>query len=71
MNRMIPALRLTGIGFFVGVCILGGAYAGWKLSGENPLFTILGLLAGLVVAIFGVYRMIRPLMNNSQDKENG
>lgn len=71
MNRMIPALRLTGIGFFIGICIAGGALAGWKLSGEKPLFMIIGLLVGLVVAVYGVYRMIRPLMNNKQDKENG
>lgn len=71
MNRMIPALRLTGIGFFIGICIAGGAFVGWKLSGEKPLFMIIGLLVGLVVAVYGVYRMIRPLMNNNQDKENG
>jgi len=70
MNRWIPALRLTGVGFFIGICIAGGAFAGWKLSSEKPLFMIIGLLVGLVVAIFGVYRMIRPLMNNRQDKEN-
>ena len=71
MNRLIPALRLTGIGFYIGICIAGGAYAGWKLSSEKPLFLIIGLLVGLVVAVYGVYRMIRPLMNNRQDKENG
>jgi len=71
MNRLIPALRLTGIGFYIGTCIVGGAFAGWKLSGEKPLFMIIGLLVGLVVAVYGVYRMIRPLMNNKQDKENG
>jgi F0F1-type ATP synthase assembly protein I len=71
MNRLVPALRLTGIGFFIGICIAGGALAGWKLSGEKPLFMIIGLVAGLVIAVFGVYRMIRPLMNNNQDKENG
>ena len=71
MNRWVPALRLTGIGFYIGICIAGGAFTGWKLSGEKPLFMIIGLLVGLVVAVYGVYRMIRPLMNNNQDKENG
>jgi hypothetical protein len=32
---------------------------------------IAGLLIGLAVAFFGVYRMLRPLMNNGHDKENG
>jgi hypothetical protein len=31
---------------------------------------IVGLVVGLVVAFYGVYRMIRPLMSNRQDKEN-
>ncbi len=71
MDKLIPALRLTGIGFYIGICIAGGAYAGWKIGDEKPLFMIIGLLVGLVIAVFGVYRMIRPLMNNRQDKENG
>jgi F0F1-type ATP synthase assembly protein I len=70
MSRWVAALRLTGIGFFIGICIAGGALAGWWLSNKKPLFLIVGLLAGLVVALFGVYRMIRPLMNNRQDKED-
>ena len=74
MNKLIPALRLTGIGFFIGACILLGTFAGLWLDGKlntEPLFMIGGLVVGLVVAIYGVYRMIRPLMNNKQDKENG
>ena len=73
MNRWIPALRLTGFGFFIGACILGGTFAGLWLDGKlntKPLFMIIGLLAGLVIAVYGVYRMIRPLMNDRQDKEN-
>jgi ATP synthase protein I len=70
MNRWIPAMRLTGIGFFIGICIAGGAFAGWKLGGGKPGFLIIGLLAGLGIAVFSVYHMIRPLMNNGQNKEN-
>jgi F0F1-type ATP synthase assembly protein I len=71
MNRWIPALRVTGIGFYIAICIVGGTLAGWWLGGKKPLFMIIGLLAGLVIAVYGVYRMIRPLMNDKQDKENG
>ena len=73
MNRWVAALRLTGVGFFIAACILIGTLVGlWvddKLNTE-PLFMIGGLLFGLVVAIYGVYRMIQPLMGNKQDKEN-
>jgi F0F1-type ATP synthase assembly protein I len=72
MDRLVAALRLTGIGFYIAACILLGVFAGLWLDNKlnsKPWFMIGGLLAGLGVAIYGVYRMIQPLMNN-KDKEN-
>ena len=74
MSRWVAALRLTGVGFYVGACIVGGTFAGLWLDGKlntRPLFMIGGLLLGVVVAFYGLYRMLKPLMNNRQDKENG
>ena len=71
MNRWVPALRLTGIGFYIVTCILGGTLVGWWLGGKRPVFMLVGLLAGLALAVYGVYKMLRPLMNENQDKENG
>lgn len=71
MSRWVAALRLTGVGFFIGVCIAGGTFAGWWLGDRKPLFVIIGLVVGLAVAVYGVYQMLRPLMNNKKDKENG
>ena len=74
MNRWTAALRLTGVGFFIGISIVGGTFAGLWLDGRlntRPIFILIGLLLGLVVAVFGVYRMIKPFMSNKQDKENG
>jgi len=71
MNKWIPALQITGIGFYIATCIVGGALAGWYLGGKRPLFLIIGLLAGLVIAFYGAYRMVRPLMDDQHDKENG
>jgi ATP synthase protein I len=71
MNRWVAALRLTGIGFYIAASILIGILAGLWLDGKldtAPLFIILGLLFGLVVAVFGVYQMIRPLMTDKQEK---
>ncbi|MCX7912452.1 MAG: AtpZ/AtpI family protein [Dehalococcoidales bacterium] len=63
------ALRLTGLGFFIGGCIAGGALAGWYLGAQKPFFMILGIIAGLLVAGYGTYRMLLPLIQNSK-KEN-
>ena len=74
MSRWAAALRLTGVGFFVAACILGGTLTGLWLDNKldtKPVFILLGLAVGLVVAFYGVYRMIRLVMNNKQDKENG
>ncbi len=73
MSRWVAALRLTGVGFFIGICIAGGTFAGLWLDGRldtQPLFMIVGLVVGLIVAAYGVYQMLRPLMNNKGDKEN-
>ncbi len=71
MNKWLPAIRVTGIGFYIATCIAGGALAGWWLGDKRPLYTIIGLLAGLVLAFFGAYRMIRPLLKTNNDKGNG
>ena len=74
MSRWVAALRLTGVGFYISGCIVLGIVAGLWIDGKlntEPLFMLLGLLFGLGIAVFGVYHMIRPLINNSRDKENG
>ena len=73
MNRWPAAFRLTGIGFYIAACILIGILAGLWLDnkvGTTPLFILLGALLGLGLALFGVYRMVRPLMDK-RDKGNG
>ena len=73
MPRWIAALRLVGVGFFIGGSILLGVVAGlWldtKLNSE-PTWMIVGLLLGLIIVFCGVYRMLLPFLRNKQDKEN-
>jgi len=71
MDKWIPALKVTGIGFYIATCIVGGTLLGWWLGGKRPLFMIIGLVAGLIIAVYGVYRMIKPLVNDKHNKENG
>jgi len=73
MSRWVAALRLVGVGFFVGGSILLGVVAGLWLDNKlnsAPIWVIVGLFLGLVIAFYGVYRMILPFMGNKRDKEN-
>ena len=70
MRRWQAAMRLIGVGWYVGFSILGGILAGLWLDGKfssKPLFIILGLLLGLAVAGYGVYKMLIQV-ENSKDK---
>lgn len=71
MNKWGVALRLTGVGFYVGGSIVLGVFAGlWLDSRLNtaPILVIIGLLLGLVVAFYGVWRMLLPFIGKKQDK---
>ena len=70
MNKWIPAFRVTGIGFYIATCIAGGTLLGWWLGDKRPLYTIIGLAAGLVLAIYGAYRMIRLILSANDNREN-
>ena len=73
MSRWVAALRLIGVGFFVGGSILLGVVAGLWLDNKlnsAPIWVIVGLFLGLVIAFYGVYRMLLPLMDDKRDKEN-
>jgi hypothetical protein len=72
MGRAFLALRLTGVGFFIGgsiaLGVFGGLWLGDKLN--IRLLWLAGLILGLVVAFYGVYQMLLPLLRGKQDKEN-
>jgi len=73
MSKWEAALRLTLVGFFIGTSIVLGVFAGiWldSMFGTKPILLIGGLVFGLVVAFYGVYRMLLPLMGSKRDKEN-
>jgi F0F1-type ATP synthase assembly protein I len=72
MGRLVAALRLTGVGFFIGGSIALGVFVGlWadKKFDTNFLWLV-GLILGLVVAFYGVYQMLLPLVRSKQDEEN-
>ena len=73
MGRWVAALRLIGVGFFVGGSILLGVVAGLWLDNRlntSPILVIVGLIFGIAVAFYGVYQMLLPLIGSKRDKEN-
>ena len=72
MSRRTAAVRLIGVGFFIGGSIILGLLGGRWLDNKlgTKLFWIIGLILGIVVAFYGVYQMLLPLMNNKRNKEN-
>jgi hypothetical protein len=67
---MRTVLRLTGIGWYVALCLLGGGFGGTWLDGRlgsKPILTLLGLGAGLIVAGIGMYRMLMAVVSEGSD----
>ncbi len=72
MTWWTVALRLTGLGWYIAFCIVGGVLGGVgldKLVGTLPLFTLVGTVLGSVVAFWGVYRMILPVLYGAKHQE--
>ncbi len=58
------ALRLLGIGWYVALCISGGAIGGRWLDQEfelSPVFTLTGLGLGIAIAVIGMMKMLMAL----------
>ncbi len=73
MSKWVAALRLVGVGFFIGGSIVLGVFAGLWLDNKlntSPVLVIVGLALGVVIAFYGVYQMLLPLIGNKQGKEN-
>jgi hypothetical protein len=60
-----PAVRLTGIGFYIALCIVGGVVGGQQLDGlldTGRLFVVVGLFAGLVVGLGGAFLLLLEVL---------
>lgn len=65
VEYLAQAFRLLGIGWYVATSIVLGVLGGWWLdreTGLTPLFTLLGTGLGLAAALYGVYRLLLPLL---------
>ncbi len=60
-----PTAYLMGAGWYFATCIVVGVALGlWldDLTGLEPLFILLGIIVGLILAIGGGIRMLLPFM---------
>ena len=70
MSRWKAALKLIGVGWYVGSCIVLGVFGGLWLDNKfntRPILVIVGLILGVFVAFYGVYRILLPLISNKED----
>jgi F0F1-type ATP synthase assembly protein I len=68
MQRWQSALQVLEVGWFIGLAILLGILGGLWLDNRlstRPLFTIVGLILGLVVAIVGAVKLIMPIIKGN------
>ncbi|MFN8533124.1 MAG: AtpZ/AtpI family protein [Dehalococcoidia bacterium] len=61
MDKRYAPLQLLGIGWYIVVAVglgLGGGIWLDGVAGVSPLFTLLGILLGVTVALVGAFRMM-------------
>ena len=71
MREWLIALNVMGLGFFVPITIILGILGGrWldQKTGTLPLWSIVGLVLGILVAAYGVYQMLKPYMTENNGK---
>jgi ATP synthase protein I len=65
MDKSKLALKLLGAGLYIGVAIFVGVASGLWLDRKfdtQPVFVLIGLILGLIVAFWGFYRMLVPII---------
>jgi F0F1-type ATP synthase assembly protein I len=73
MEKLVPVLRLVGVGFYIGACIVGGILLGFWLDSvfkTSPILLLVFLIIGLVAAFWGVYQMLIPIINSENKNQN-
>lgn len=74
LTKLPPAMRLVGIGWYFALSIVGGIIGGVLLDrwlGLTPLFTLLGLLAGLIAAFWGGYLLLMEVLGRREPEKDG
>ena len=70
MKNWSAALQLLIVGFYVPSSLLiptgVGLWLDRRAAHEFPLFALIGLGVGTVIMVWGVYRMVRPFLQEAK-----
>ena len=69
MKKQMGVWRLLGLGWYIAICLVLGILAGVWLDQAlrtAPLFMLIGLALGLVVAFTGMYRMLAAVVRDQE-----
>ncbi|MEE8369243.1 MAG: AtpZ/AtpI family protein [Dehalococcoidia bacterium] len=72
MTRLPPTVRLTGLGFYIAFCIVGGVIGGVEIDrwlDTGRLFAVLGLFLGLTLALTGSFLLLMDVLKTYDGKE--
>ncbi len=70
--RAQDVYRLVGVGWYFGICVGGGTYAGYRIDrvlGGQHWFLLAGLALGSFMGFYGMYLMLKPLINGPKRTE--
>jgi hypothetical protein len=72
MNKYGAAFRLIGVGFFIIGSIILGMIGGIWLDGlfGTKILWLIGLITGIASAVWGVYRLLLPFLNDNNKGEH-
>lgn len=65
MGRLPAAMQLTGLGWYLAVCIAGGIVGGALADSwldTKPVLTLAGLFIGLGTAFYGGYKLLMQVI---------
>ncbi|MCD6567165.1 MAG: hypothetical protein J7K94_00255 [Dehalococcoidia bacterium] len=71
MKNWSAAMQLVVVGLFVALCLLIPTGVGFWLGREMAhkiMFPLIGLGVGSLVMIYGVYRMVKPFLQETREK---
>jgi len=75
VKKWPAAVQLLIVGFYVAFSLLIptglGFWLDLKTEYKFPLYTLIGLGVGTLIMVYGVYRMVRPFLQEAKREQGG